>query len=62
MTCVLVGERPSKKKNKYIFKDDRIFHACQQYGELNLIEYLYLLRPQGGGGGGGGGGGVRGQF
>ena len=41
MTCVLVGERPPKRKNKYIFKDNLIFHACQQYGELNLIEYLY---------------------
>ena len=36
MTCVLVGERPPKKKNKYIFKDIHIFHDCQQYGELNL--------------------------
>ena len=43
MTCVLVGEQPPKRKNKYIFKDNRIFHACQQYGELNLIEYLDLL-------------------
>ena len=43
MTCVLVGERPPKRKKTYILKDNRIFHACQQYGELNLIEYLDLL-------------------
>ena len=40
MTCVLVGEQPPKRKNKYIARDNRILNGCQQYGVVSLLDFL----------------------